>query len=431
LRYRKNNQRLFAVPLKEGGMKYILRIDGKEIDRNGSEGQKLMADAVKEMISLGFDADDRMQRICEKGGLRALLKELNSIDGDFVKSKYLNYVLSSDSVLPEEMTEVAEAVRKQIGSDYEKRKLLENFSAEDLSDSLVSRAYFEAVESIGSDFDKTNVLRKNLDQPLTKTQTLDALGVINSIGSDDNKGKLLSSFSADKLTDSVLCLAYIQSVKSIGSDFEKTNVLKKYIGKSLTKAQTLEALDAIITVESDDNKGKLLQYFSADNLTDSLSSQMYFTAVNSIGSDLGKSNTLKKYLSLPITDMQVRSVLDVVNTMGADNDKVDILRKLIDKQRVSGECFENLLFAVNRVGSDFEKGNLIKMLIKKDTNTEGQWIGLINETKEVSSEFDRSNILIQIAQNMPKSEEALANYKQAAKTINSEHDYNRVIRALE
>ncbi len=430
LRYQKNNERLFAVPLKEGGMKYILRIDGKEIEKDGSEGQKLMANAVKTMISLGFDADERILRICGKGGLRAVLNEVSSVDGDFVSSKYLKFVISSDSILPDEMLVATDLIRTKVGSDFEKRKLLENYSAENLKDSVISHAYFEVVKSIGSDFDKASVLQKILNQPLTKVQTFEALNVINTVGSDDNKGKLLKNFSSKSMGDSLTTHVYFEVVKGIGSDFEKSNVLKQYISEPLSKVQQLEALHAIKTIGSDNDKGNLLQGFSANNLTDSLVSETYFTTVNSLGSDFEKANTLKKYLNRPVANEQFLSVLSSVNTMGSDNDKVGILKELINKQAVEEKSFESLLSTINGIGSDFEKGNLIKMLIKKDSNTEGQWIGLINEAKEVSSEFDRSNILIQIAQDMPQSEVAVESYKQAAKTINSEHDYNRVIKAL-
>lgn len=252
LDYKKNDKGLRLTHDEQGKMKCVMFMDGHKVNPASPEGKKFMAEAIQEMISVGFDAQGRINRLVKKGGLRAVLNEVDHIDGDFVKSLYLEYLISSDSIHQNEVFEITKKISAQLGSDFEKGKLLRKFSATQMKDSMISQAYFEAVKSIGSDFEKANALKNRIRQPLTNEQFDAALIASNTIGSDFEKANLLKELIDQGIYEGESFSNLLSSVDHIGSDFEKANVLKKLVGKDIkTEEQWIGLINGTAQVSSE------------------------------------------------------------------------------------------------------------------------------------------------------------------------------------
>ena len=258
-KYRKNDDIILAKSNSKGEITYDLFLNKDRVQLNSPEGKKLLADAVKEMISVGFDLQGRLQRLCEKGGLRAVLSAVDGLDGDFIKSQYLEYLISSDSVSQDELTEIAKKIGKQLGSDFEKGKLLQRFALNSLNDSLTSTAYYDAVQSIGSDFEKANALKTRLKNQLTQNQFINALAVTNTIGSDFEKSNLLKEFIDQEMFEKESFDRLLNSVSQVNSDFERGNLLKKLIEKNIvTDVQWSGIINESGKVSSEFERGNIL-----------------------------------------------------------------------------------------------------------------------------------------------------------------------------
>ncbi|HXB42574.1 MAG TPA: hypothetical protein VNV85_00880, partial [Puia sp.] len=106
LNFRKNEERLIAKSSSQGVISYELTEGNSKLPLD-SNGRKMITDAVKEMIALGIDASDRMERVYRKGGNRALMSELTNLKNDNVKRMYFERILKSDSLSSDDLTELA------------------------------------------------------------------------------------------------------------------------------------------------------------------------------------------------------------------------------------------------------------------------------------------------------------------------------------
>jgi len=259
LKYRNNDKRMVVRYINNGEMKYDLSDDGRKLNPETAEGKKLIADAIQEMISTGIDAQGRIKRLIGKGGLQAVLKEVDRLKNDFTKSMYLEYLITSDSIRKDEMAAITKKIETQVGSDFEKSKLLQKFSAIQLKDSLTSLVYFDAVKSIGSDFEKANALKNRIRQPLTKEQFDAALSVTNTVGSDFEKANLLKELIDQGIFEGESFGNLLSSIDHIGSDFEKANVLKKLAGKDIkTEEQWIGLINGAAKVSSEFERSNVL-----------------------------------------------------------------------------------------------------------------------------------------------------------------------------
>lgn len=331
LKYRKNNKKLEVKSGANGNFKLEMFDDGRKLNPEDNEGKQFLAEAIKEMISVGFDAKERMQRIYKKGGSRAILDEVGKVKNDFIKSMYLEFLLSQGNTPKGEITEIVDIIASQVNSDFEKGKLLNKFSADDLKDSLNSNAYFVAVKSIGSDFEKSNALKNILKQPLTVLQVDDALIVTTSIGSDFEKAnvlkKILTQPLINKHFDKVLTVT-----NTLGSDFEKANVLKMLINNGLIEVESFSnLLSAINHIGSDFEKGNLLRLLIEKGFK---SDEQWIAVIRQtaqVGSEFDRSNILIQIaMQMPRTEPVKTAYMEIAKSIQGEMEYGKVV-KAIDK----------------------------------------------------------------------------------------------------
>lgn len=399
VRFEKNDQKLLAGYKKNGEFKYELYDNGKKLDPESAEGKKFITEMVKSMISTGFGAKEHFNRILKKGGIKAVLAEVDKIEGDYAKSIYMEYLITCDSLKPSQLKDITGKIGKQIGSDFEKSKLLQKYFATQLQDSVTSFFYFEAAKSIGSDFEKANVLKAIVKQAIS-----------------------------DKQNGQVIALS-----KTIESDFERANVLKEIIHQNkLSEMNTNQFLNSTETIQSDFEKANVLKELIQKNRIDSKKIAEFLNSAKTINSDFEKANVLKEIIrNNKLEDANIGQFLSTTGSINSDFERKNILEELIGKKEIQSENFKSLLASVHAIQSEFDRGNLIKNIAGKKMDANEQWIGVIDEAAQLSADFDKCNVLLEIARKMPKNEEIKANYMKAAKTINAENEFGRAVKAME
>jgi hypothetical protein len=90
-----------------------------------------------------------------------------------------------------------------------------------------------------------------------------------------------------------------------------------------------------------------------------------------------------------------------------------------------------MLTVIHNINGDFEKINLLKKLTEKDMISDEEWIAILNEVSQVGADFEKAGLLTQIATKMPRNDIVKAAYIKAAKTINSEMDYGKALKAAD
>ena len=330
LKYWKNDKKLIVKCDAGGAISYEMRDDGRKLNPEDAEGRKFLTEAIQGMISVGFDAKGRMKRIAEKGGLRAVLMEVGRLNNDYMKSMYLEWLITCDSIHSDMVTEIAKKIGNELDTDYEKGKLLGKFPAAFLSDSLVSRAYFDAVKSIGSDFEKANSIKRLIKQSLTKEQFDMALSASDALGSDFEKANVLKELMHQEIVEKDNLVRFLRSVDQLGSDFEKANLLKAVINQ------------------------KRLEGESFNNL---------LRSVNRLGSDFEKANMLKQLAGKEISaEEQWIKLINETALVSSDFERCNILVQIAGKMPRSEPVKTSYLKALKTIGSEFEYGRAAKAL---------------------------------------------------------------------
>ena len=328
LKYWKNDMKLRVKCNVNGELTYEMFDNGRKLNPEDAEGKKFLAEAIQGMISVGFDAQSRMKRIVEKGGLRALLNEVDRLDNDFIKSMYLENLITSDSIHPEQVTEIAKKIDNQIGSDFEKSKLLQKFSPTQLKDSLTSKAYFEAVRSVGSDFEKANALKHIIKQPLSDEQFNSALSTSNTVGSDFEKANILKELLHQEIVAGENLSPFLNTADHVGSDFEKANILKELI----------------------DNK-----QFEGENFTSLLGS------INRVGSDFEKTNLLKKLANKELqTEEQWIGLINETAKIDSEFERGNVLVQIAGKMPKSEQVKTSYMNVAKTINSEVDYGKVVK-----------------------------------------------------------------------
>lgn len=366
LRFRNNDKELVAESNYHGEIKYELYNNGKRIDPDETDGKKFVADAINDMINIGFNAEERIERIYKKGGNTALLDAAAGVQGSNMKKMYLERIFSSGDVSDAEAIEAAKIVGAKIEGSYEKAQVLKKFSEDELKNPVIAAAWFEAAKTIDGNYEKADVLQQ---------------------------------FSPVNITNADVAANWLAAVKTINANYEKEQVLKK---------------------------------FSGENLHNPVASAAWLEAVKTINADFEKANALKIIVTEPLNSVQFEQTVAVTETIGANFEKSNTLKELI-AHNIPDETgsFTKLMDAIHDVSGDYERMELLKKLAEKDLRSEEQWAGLIKETSGVNGDFEKANVLLMIAGKMPKSDQLKATYMTAAKTINSEMDYGKVVKAVE
>jgi hypothetical protein len=294
LEYWHNDDHLLAGNNDNGVLKMELYENGKPIDPASAEGKALLVRVVRGMIGLGFDIDGRMDRIYKRGGYAALLREVDSVDGDYIRKRFLERVLEGDSLSPSIVVGVLHRVQDKVGGSYEKNQLLEKVDTAFLGNDSVCTDYLTVVKSIDGDYEKSqalqhflrghlpvqqyvgvldaattvegnyersNVLRELIEHPLAEGRPFDSLlNVVGRMDGDYEKGNLLKQIVQKNVKEGDSWAGLIRTATTLDGEYERSNVLVE-IGQKLPKTDSLRVLymDAAKTVHSDVDYGRVVK----------------------------------------------------------------------------------------------------------------------------------------------------------------------------
>lgn len=256
---KKNGKKLTAESGNDGKIYYTYN-SGEKTLMLDTQGNRFLAEAVKDMIAHGVDIEGHAERLYKKGGTTAVLKDVDKMQSDYVKSRMIEYLLEHYTLSTDEMTTVANKTASQISSDYEKGKLLSQFSGKYLSNKRTAAAYLAAVESINSDYEKAQAVKRILDEPLSDEMFTQVMTVANSVSSDYEKAGILKDIISNNTLSENRFSSVIAAAKNIGSDYEKANVLGMVLSKNDIPRKIFNAtIASVSSIGSDYEKSGVLQ----------------------------------------------------------------------------------------------------------------------------------------------------------------------------
>jgi hypothetical protein len=257
-KFRLNDIRVKAESNLRGDIEYGIQNGNTDIPMN-EDGKLLVRQAVKEMIYWGYDADARMERVYQRGGIKALLNEVDSVKPDNIKIIYMSRLFTGDSLPHDEMVFVIKKI-KSLGSDMDKSRFLNKVSPDQFKNPSIDSVYFEIISGMGSDMEKSNAIHHLLDQDSLNESNISAvLDISRTMGSEMDKAGVYSKLIDRNLIGGSLFDSLLKQISNMGSDMDKSNLFKKMTGLSpISENQWIGLIQSAATLGSDMDKSNLL-----------------------------------------------------------------------------------------------------------------------------------------------------------------------------
>ena len=243
--------RLAEYESDDGTLTRTFTIDGDPM--SDADAQQWLTRAIPEMLrQTGFDAERRTQRILAKGGVDAVLAEVDKIGGDFARRVYLT-TLAENAKLDARQFDAALAYAADIDSDFERRTTLTGFLATQDAAPATQVKLLEATTDIGSDFEKRTVLEEAVDHLADDAAVRDAWQkAASSIDSDFERRTAISGLAERDDLGAEWTLAAIRATSGISSDFEARTSLESLAERIGSSPELVEAYTAVAAdIDSD------------------------------------------------------------------------------------------------------------------------------------------------------------------------------------
>ncbi len=365
------------------------------------EGQKWLAEVLPEVLrTTTLAAESRVDRFYRRGGVSAVLEEIEELESDYVGTHYINILLEKD-LSSSEMAEVIETAGEVIDSDHYLASILKENQREFLGNDQTTSAYIKAARSIGSDHYLTEVLRRAVDDSdISDSQMGDLLEAAESIGSDHYLSELMKDILDERdLSPQVISQLMVLS-DEIASDHYKSTVLRKALDRQDLNEEAYGA---------------------------------FIETLDDIASDHYVKEVIYDLLDEQLDPASLRKVLELVDdNIGSDHYAHEILKKVIREQNLSGQNLDSFIDALDEISSDHYATEVIKSFANGRSISESQMLKILDASESIGSDHYHTTVLVALAPKVKAmSSRVREAYREAAKNINSDTYYGKALKALD
>ena len=297
-------------------------VDGDKTEFD-AKGQKWLNTSLEKLYSYGFDAKERIKYLVKAKGAKAVIKEINKFDTDYVRRIYISGLaataklksgevsdlikaaskiesdyemrlafsglLRSENNIPSSMLPKILSAAKKIDSDYEKRLLADTFIKRFKMDDKNVRHLIELASDIESDYELRLMLAQVLDSQTVSKDNIEKLIEVaaEQIDSDYEMRLLLTgAIKNGSLSSKGINLTLEAAFETMDSDYEKRLLLSTLIQHNqLGVNDWMKVIEAAILIDSDYEKRLILSKIKRQMPSSRQLSQAMEEAIETIGSD--------------------------------------------------------------------------------------------------------------------------------------------------
>jgi len=364
---RGGSTRRFEAKSGAGGIQRHYSVNGSQraFDQEAKTWlAKVLDDSVRQG---GYDARPRVRRILQRSGPNAVLQEITTLKGDYVKRIYFDELLKNAKLDDSMVRQVLRQAATEIHSDYEKAELLVQMSKDYLATDAQRTIYIEGVNTIHSDYEKGRALGALLKKGSLSAENVSfALRAVKTVSSDYERAQLLIKIAEGFTLDDKSRAAYLDAMSSIQSDYEKGRVLASFIKKgALEKNELLFVIKTAPGIKSDYERAQLLIKIAEEEKLDETCRIAFLDAVATIGSDYEKGRVLGAFLKKG--EPQKETLLLAVKTASnitSDYEKAQFLIKVANSGSSDESVKSALVNAARTIHSEYERGRVLNAVFK-------------------------------------------------------------------
>ncbi|MDR7270001.1 beta-lactamase regulating signal transducer with metallopeptidase domain [Pelomonas saccharophila] len=305
---------------------YRVGNDSRPLDE---AGRQWWGKAVQRMAESLTDPLVRARKLFARGGIDAVLADIESAREDFQRRRRIESALKLDGALPVGAVERLITASAGLQGAFERREAL----------SAIAR------------------------QPLTEPQQLAWLAAAAGIDGDFERREALAALAPRLLTSPAVLAAWGQAVGHIGGDFELRSAIEAQVSATPQPAVLAAALQAATHIEGDFEKrealGAVVQRLQGDeaDLVDA-----YARAAGGIGGGFERREALNKLLDRPrLGTAGLERVLASAESMEGGFERLQVLLRVAEKLGQSKPVDAALIERLRRAGrgmGDHERGQI-------------------------------------------------------------------------
>ncbi|MCE7055691.1 hypothetical protein LZF95_13475 [Algoriphagus sp. AGSA1] len=275
------NTRSIFISNSNGGLDYEYK-EGRSVKPFEPDGRVWLAEILPELLNTTtIGAEDRVERLYAKGGIKSVLDIIGNLHSDHVKTQYLGLLLKKN-LKSNEITATIDKTISQVSSDHYQTEIFKKVSPSYFNDVNLLR---RAVESLQSDHFKAELLKPIFSANVIKGEGQKSIELIKMIDSDHFKTEIARSIDFEDLSDQDLKFMIDELVGSIDSDHFKNELLKTAINKgNMTEDRSLIVLSGVKDIQSDHFKAEILKYLCQKQGSEKVKAKIRETAKSEIKS---------------------------------------------------------------------------------------------------------------------------------------------------
>jgi hypothetical protein len=225
---RRPDRRAMYTPGEDRGIRLDFHKEGRRQEPDAGD-RAWIREMLRRAVEDGLNAERRAEAIHRSGGVPALLREVERLDGDGVRRKYYAVAIESPSLRPAEAAQILRHAGREIESEGDLSTFLRAFvdrHGDLMADESVREAFFAAAGSLRSDGDRARVLIHVLDRAGERAAvSVDALQAARGIRSDGDKTRVLTRVPRAALGSRGVAEAYRSTLDTIRSEGDRRRAL--------------------------------------------------------------------------------------------------------------------------------------------------------------------------------------------------------------
>jgi len=219
-------RRLEITREADGQLKRVYALGG-EARPYDAAARAWLAKLLSETVAgSGYDAPGRVVKVLAKRGVDGVLTEIARLKTDYARRVYASALIERGKLNGAQLAKLLGQMARDITSDYEKATLLIKAVHLDVNDAGGRSAFFEATNTIKSDYERRRVLSALFKRSdLSRETLLLAVKIVDGMDSDYEKANVLIGAARVKAADEEVDSAIRKAALALKSDHERGRVL--------------------------------------------------------------------------------------------------------------------------------------------------------------------------------------------------------------
>lgn len=404
------NSRTIEIESDDNGNLTKKYLDGRKEVAFEPEGQEWLEDILIDVIrKTGIGGKERILRIYNKGGVNAVLDEVDDLDqtsgyshykstnhaffyfesveynGYNVKNLYYKTLVNNVTLNKDEVVKVLKAI-PDIASNSTKGTLLREILKKYDLDSYSMEKFLDATETLDYNTERGNTLRAFIKKyPITKENSREFFDVIEGMSIDPERGNVIKSLLESQKLDKRVLSDLIEVVDDFSSNTERASIYRLLVP---------------LVVGDKDLTTQLVM--AVKDLSDS-----YHLLGDEILEWLAKG---KQVTDNNLSKDAVLNMLDIARSYDANTRKSPALRSIHGSITNDKEILEAYFDVIKSMTITRVKYNVVQDLLRVHKFDKTGYIYLLNTVEDIANEGEphaASALLRNIIPNLPNDPDVL------------------------